>query len=520
MKKLLILIFLLSAVFITNINPAVINVTVNDDYFSPTSFTVQLGDTVVWTYQAGHSHTTTSTSVPVGASTWDHAFTGTGDTFSYIVSVEGVYEYWCGVHTTNMMASFSTKVSLPFIEDFNFTSGDSLTHHGWVAHSGTTNPIPVSANGLTYSGYIGSGVGKAASLTTTGQDVNRQFTETSSGAVYASFMVNVTSAQSVGDYFFHFGLANTTSIFLGRVFVKLAANSNLAFGLSKSSTNATVPPVYSDSIYTTGTTYLLVLKYQFNAGTTDDTVSLFINPAITPTEPSANLMHGTLTTGSDPANIGGVYLRQGTASNAPNVLVDGIRIGTTWGGTILPVELKSFSATTQNNGILLSWSTATEINNSGFNIERKQENSSWNKISFVNGNGTSTSEKKYSYFDGNLTAGKYQYRLKQIDFDGTFEYSNIVEVEIGVPSKFELSQNYPNPFNPSTKISYSVPKSGYVSLKVYNALGQEVASLVNGIKEAGIHSIEFNAVNLNSGIYFYKLEAGNISQVKKMMLIK
>ena len=168
----------------------------------------------------------------------------------------------------------------------------------------------------------------------------------------------------------------------------------------------------------------------------------------------------------------------------------------------------------------MKWSTASELNNSGFEVERKQENTSWSKVAFVNGNGTTTSEKKYSYFDGNLTSGKYLYRLKQIDFDGSFEYSNIVEVDIEVPSKFELSQNYPNPFNPGTTISYSLPKAGHVSLKVYNALGQEVVTLVNGIKELGVHKIDFNAAGLNSGIYFYKLEAGDINQVKKMTLIK
>ncbi|MDO8550213.1 MAG: T9SS type A sorting domain-containing protein, partial [Ignavibacteria bacterium] len=167
-----------------------------------------------------------------------------------------------------------------------------------------------------------------------------------------------------------------------------------------------------------------------------------------------------------------------------------------------------------------SWTTATELNNSGFEIERKLENTNWNKVTFVNGNGTTSSEKKYSYFDGNLTPGKYLYRLKQIDFDGSFEYSNIVEVNFEAPSKFELSQNYPNPFNPSTTISFSLPKASHVSLKVYNALGQEIAVLVNGIKEAGNHKIDFNPSNLNSGIYFYKLEAGNITQVKKMTLIK
>ncbi|OGU75798.1 MAG: hypothetical protein A2V93_06160 [Ignavibacteria bacterium RBG_16_34_14] len=188
-------------------------------------------------------------------------------------------------------------------------------------------------------------------------------------------------------------------------------------------------------------------------------------------------------------------------------------------GTI-PVELTSFTAVSQNRSVVLKWSTASEINNFGFEVERKREESDWRIITFINGNGTTTSEKNYLYLDENITSGKYQYRLKQIDFDGSFEYSKIVEVNFETPVNFELSQNYPNPFNPNTIISYSLPKASHVSLKVYNTLGQEVAALVNGIKEAGNHKIDFNASNLNSGIYFYKLETGNFNEVKKMTLIK
>jgi hypothetical protein len=519
MKKLSLLLFLFVLLFNWT-QAAIVNVNVGDDFFDPVSFTIAVGDTIVWTVTGVNPHTTTSTSVPAGAATWNYTFTGAGDNFTYIVQVEGVYEYWCTVHGNLMRASFSTKVALPFVEEFDFNANETLTIHGWVPHSGgSTNAIPVVSPGLVYPDYPSSGIGNAASLTTSGQDVNRQFSIVTSGEIYASLLVNVTSAQTAGDYFFHLGLANTTSIFYGRVFVKLAANDNLAFGLSKTSTSATIVPVYSDSIYTTGTTYLLVLKYQFNPDVNDDVVSLFINPAISQTEPSPDLVHDT-SSSNDPANIGGVYLRQGNAGNASNVIVDGIRVSTSWVVTVVPVELTSFSAVTQNNGVNLNWTTATETNNSGFAVERKQGNTNWNNVAFVNGNGTTSSEKKYSYFDGNLTPGKYLYRLKQIDFDGSFEYSNIVEVTFEAPSKFELSQNYPNPFNPSTTISYSLPKVGHVSLKVYNALAQEVAVLVNGIKEAGNHKIDFNASNLNSGIYFYKLEAGDITQVKKMTLIK
>ncbi len=189
-------------------------------------------------------------------------------------------------------------------------------------------------------------------------------------------------------------------------------------------------------------------------------------------------------------------------------------------GTI-PVELISFTATVNPFGeAVLNWVTATEINNRGFEIERKSLNGGFAIIGFIEGYGTTSEEKTYTYVDKSVNPGIYVYRLKQIDFNGQFEYSEAIELEISPPLIFDLEQNYPNPFNPSTKISYSVPKSGYVSLKVYNALGQEVAALVNGIKEAGNHKIDFNASNLNSGIYFYKLEAGDITQVKKMTLIK
>jgi Secretion system C-terminal sorting domain len=186
----------------------------------------------------------------------------------------------------------------------------------------------------------------------------------------------------------------------------------------------------------------------------------------------------------------------------------------------LPVELSTFTAVAQKNGVTLHWTTASELNNSGFEVERSRDRKGWSKVAFIQGNGTTSSEKKYSYYDENLTDGKYQYRLKQIDFDGSFEYSKIVEIQIGAPAEFELSQNYPNPFNPSTKISFTIPKAGHVSLKIYNTLGQEVADLVNGVIEAGIHNIQFEAVNLNSGIYFYRLEAENLLQVRKMTLIK
>jgi hypothetical protein len=190
-------------------------------------------------------------------------------------------------------------------------------------------------------------------------------------------------------------------------------------------------------------------------------------------------------------------------------------------GPGVPVELVSFNASINENSVKLSWITATELNNSGFEIEKRNQNSeNWNKIGFVRGNGTTTEINYYSYTDENLSAGNYSYRLKQVDLDGTYEYSNIVYVEIITPTEFELSQNYPNPFNPSTTIKFSIPEGSQVSLKIYNSLGQEIKTLVNRFMEIGVHTVNFNAVDLNSGMYFYRLDAGEFAKVRKMTLIK
>ena len=186
----------------------------------------------------------------------------------------------------------------------------------------------------------------------------------------------------------------------------------------------------------------------------------------------------------------------------------------------LPVELTSFAASTNAKAVLLKWNTATELNNFGFSIERKTANTNFVKIGFVHGSGNSSTPKEYSFADNTVSAGKYSYRLKQIDNDGSYKYSKIVEVNIGSPAAFALDQNYPNPFNPNTTISYALPSSSNVKLIIYNSLGQEVQILVNGFEAAGIHKVNFNALNLTSGMYFYKIEAGSFSQVKKMILLK
>lgn len=195
------------------------------------------------------------------------------------------------------------------------------------------------------------------------------------------------------------------------------------------------------------------------------------------------------------------------------------------GGTIIPVELAAFSAIADKENVFLSWSTVTETNNQGFSVERKAAGGEFTAIGFINGKGTTTERNEYSFVDRGVTPGTYSYRLKQVDFDGTFEYFAAAEVDVYAPTEFAMEQNYPNPFNPTTNINFSLATDSKVSLKVFNVLGQEVASLVNGSLAAGKHTINFDAKNLNSGIYFAKLEATGVngqsfSSIKKMTLNK
>ncbi len=190
----------------------------------------------------------------------------------------------------------------------------------------------------------------------------------------------------------------------------------------------------------------------------------------------------------------------------------------------LPVELTSFTAVLQGTSALLNWATATETNNSGFQIERSIEGSGvWIEVAFVNGAGTSSSPKTYSYEDKNLAPGAYVYRMKQVDNDGASKYytATMPKVDAGVSNALQLGGNFPNPFNPTTNIQFSVPENGYASLKVYNMLGQEVATLFSGMATAG-HFIPatFNASRLASGIYFARLQYNGKSLVQRMLMTK
>ena len=258
----------------------------------------------------------------------------------------------------------------------------------------------------------------------------------------------------------------------------------------------------------------------------------------TPTNPiSAN--YGTVTISSSTALVAGqeVYFNSSdpgtansssswtwlsytdtTSSPTPKYLNGG-------NNDALPVELSSFSASVNGSFVNLTWKTATEVNNYGFDVERSSGNSGWQKIGFVAGSGNSNSTKEYSYTDRPSGGTSFSYRLKQIDVDGSYKYYDAVTVNLSVADEPQLLQNSPNPFNPSTTIKFYTPNTSDVTIKIYDILGKEVATLINQQTTAGYHIVYWNGKdnrgeNVASGIYLYRLTAGNFSETKKMNLLK
>ena len=438
-----------------------------------------------------------------------------------------------------MALTTGANAQLLFEETFNYVdgaltltstgSGANVSGGNWITNTGTGSNLTVGGTGLTYSGYASSNAGKKITLsavTGSAEDAYRQFTTQSTGTIYASFLINVANTTnlgnntSVGNYFAAFIPSTSTSSFFARVSIRAGSvASTVNFGII-AVTGQT--PVWIPTDYAIGTTYLVVFSYQFVSGANNDVASLWVNPPLSGT-PSADVTQTA--TGTEQADCARIQIRQGATSSAapttPNADISGIRVATDWSQAPLPVELTSFTANVANNRVQLAWATATETQNVGFDVERKSATSNWAKIGFVSGNGTANAPHAYSYAD-NATAGTYSYRLKQIDRDGKFEYSPVVEVKIALTAAdYTLQQNYPNPFNPATVVRFAVPTAQKASLKIYNSAGQEVATLFNGMADAGrMYELSFDGSHLASGVYFSILQSGDKQDMKKMTLLR
>ena len=277
---------------------------------------------------------------------------------------------------------------------------------------------------------------------------------------------------------------------------KIGNSVNQPFTLLSPYTNNYIQMLSANATVTAGTDYQIVLSV---ANSSDDVKVLA--EGVTGT-------HSSVFNGSS-----------WTAQTAFNLRIRSIVTSTTG---IFPVELVSLSATTKGRNVSLHWLTITEVNNFGFDVERRQSgiNLQWAKVGFMPGYGTSNISHDYFFIDSSFSIGNFVYRLKQIDNDGVWKYSNSIEVSNDIPLTFALSQNYPNPFNPSTTIKYTIPAVSNVTLKIFNLLGQVVTTLVDERQEANTYVKEFDASKLSSGIYFYQISAGSFNATKKMILLK
>jgi hypothetical protein len=320
-------------------------------------------------------------------------------------------------------------------------------------------------------------------------------------------------------------------------------NRSLAIGGSPS-TGGPVSVSYNDAITVSSITFSenaqnFVNRYDANwvvtpsGGYTDPAMTLTIHgdgiPGITSV---ADLDVSALTTIAT-----GAWAAPSGTPSAPVLTRNGLTQGTivvnpfyfaSTNASPLPVEITSFTSLAGSKSVELCWNTAAEVNNYGFDVERRSMNNqqstinSWAKLGFVSGNGTTNAVHNYSFTDNSTSVGKYSYRLKQIDRDGKFQYSATVEATVGLtPNTMVLGQNYPNPFNPETNIEFAVPATGHATLKVYNMLGEQIATLVNGNIEAGVlNHVSFKGSSFPSGMYFYTLRSANFVDTKKMLMVK
>ena len=456
-----------------------------------------------------------------------------------------------GIKIVKRWEDITNIASLPFTETFEYLDGgladcfwldptspyypvsnNNVSDGSWIntASAVFPGPILVQSGALTYPGYSLSGLGKQVFLPriiSSSQSAYKIFT--ASPVVYYSIMVSIDSAYQLGsnnpsdpNYDANgtvtMGHGSSSSTYRGLLVYNRVSNSDplkkIVAGVSfirddVGTAFATAKPL--DTLQT----HLIVVRTERATGTS----KLWVNPDLSGTEPTPDAICENLSA-ADGLNIDRLILYQ--RDSKPTNRVGGIRIATNWSDAIVPVELTSFTATSVLNNVQINWSTASELNNSGFDIERSQSDLNiWQKIGFVPGTGTSSNSNNYIFVDENLISGKYFYRIKQIDFDGSFKYYGSIEVDHMTVNKFYLSDAYPNPFNPSTKISFSVVENSNTTLKIYNSLGQIVSTIFNGMAESGkYYSIDFRAENLSSGIYFAVLESSNNSITKKLLLLK
>ncbi|MGQ9805678.1 MAG: T9SS type A sorting domain-containing protein [Chlorobiales bacterium] len=430
------------------------------------------------------------------------------------------------------------RAQLIFHEPFNGT-GSLNGSNGWVNHSGTAGQIQYEVGAsLSYPGLPASSGNRVRIDSTQSEDVNKGISPAVTDSLYASFLLKVLSSTSLqannqlGAYFIHFlpnaGASVGSTGFVGRIHIRAGSvpgTFNLG-ALNNAGGTPTATNIFgaSPQDYLVGQTYFVVFKYV----RTTNTVSLWVNPQVgLASEPAATVTNSTGTSPA-PAQLASLAIRNSNSSGVGtgNLELDEIRVSRSWSDVALPVELVSFTGQYVQGRVELQWKTASETNNEGFFVERRSGDAAWQVLGFVRGKGTTTEAQTYRFID-ETAVGTVRYRLKQVDFDGRFEFSPAIEVLAGDLTSYQLAQNYPNPFNPATTISYQLPIASDVQLEIFDILGKKVATLVSGRQSAGRYTYTWNASTVSSGVYFYRLQARNaingassFVETKKMLYLK
>ena len=400
------------------------------------------------------------------------------------------------------------------MENFIFSGNDTLAaqsvNNGWINTASPallTNAIRATGTPLTYTGYTGSGLGSSVPLTTSGQDILKDGKVSyTSGNVYASFLLRVTAAQT-GDYFFGLLPQTSTTAFTARTFLKLQSTGYYKVGIMKGSTTLEPVTAYSTDSFAFNTTYLMVVKYEIISGITNDSCKVYMfSSGIPSTEPTMAAVSTVGGTNVDATAIGRVLLRQGSSSASPTLTIGNLRLSPIWANGPLPVEFSGFKGTILNNTVNLDWNTSSEISNKGFEVERSFNGNEFESIGFVKGAGNSNKLLSYQFNDENARFPVTFYRLKQIDFDGKFDYSSIISIS-NDENKIEIT---PNPFVETVNIQ-ALNQDQFVSAEIIDITGKVKASL------SGKGNLTMDTKDLSQGIYFIRINNSEKVIVKRII---
>lgn len=397
------------------------------------------------------------------------------------------------------------QAQLLMYEDFNYSTGNLVPSNGsWTNHSGTQGQVQITSGGLSYTSYpTNSSSNKIAINGTNGEDISKTITTQSTVGtkVYCSFLVNVSATNGTGTYFAHF--QNGTSNFTGRLWAK-TIGAGVDFGLAAAGT-----ATFLGTEYALNTTHLIVMSYEIVSGSANDIVKLWVNPDLSGVEPASLL---SITSGTDLASIQSFGFRQATGT--PTCSIDEVKVGLSWSIAPLPISLVKFTADKVAEKVKIQWTTATEVNNDKFVIERSHDGKEYEFVSEVSGAGNSKELNSYEITDASPLKGTSYYRLTQFDFDGQSETFAPVAVSMDAKNiEIVKASSTSNAIN----LNIFSPMAMETSILVRDLSGRTVASEKISLTE-GYQNIQLNTSNYSSGIHLIQLVNGEQAVVKKLVL--